>query len=279
MIRMSQISCTGPLIVVAALVVPTAVRAASTAPAIYAAVVNTSTNHITIAGKDFSPSGLPPTVFFATTSLTLASFTNNSLVASMPSGFSAGSYSLIVVNSNSQVATFSVIIGAVGPTGLQGATGPAGPQGATGPQGPTGPQGSQGPPGIQGSAGPQGVQGPPGPLPHAYSTGCISCQSLGGDLRTMLSLPLPSGSYVIMSKIAFPDGTGGENITCQVTQQSTSAVLDQTPAQTASQYTLVTNLATVELNSADTILLQCQSSGGPASSNGQIIATQVGGLN
>jgi hypothetical protein len=89
----------------------------------------------------------------------LVSFANQKLVATLPTGFSAGSYSLVVVNTNSQVAAFSVTLGAVGPTGPQGpsgAMGPAGPQGATGATGPRGPQGAQGPQGVQGPAGPPG---------------------------------------------------------------------------------------------------------------------------
>jgi len=158
MIRSPQLSCTRLLVYLAPVVLAvisttTGARAASTAPAIYAAVVNTSSNHITIAGTNLSPARLAPKVVFATTTLTLVSFTNQKLVATLPIGFSAGSYSLVVVNSNSQVATFSVTLGAVGPTGPQG---PAGATGATGTTGATGATGSQGP------AGPQGVPGTPG---------------------------------------------------------------------------------------------------------------------
>jgi hypothetical protein len=81
-------------------------------------------------------------VVFASTTLALTKFTNHTAVAQLPTGFAPGSYSLTVTNSNSQKATLSVTLGAVGPTGPQG---PMGPQGATGPQGPAGPTGPQGP--------------------------------------------------------------------------------------------------------------------------------------
>jgi IPT/TIG domain len=103
---------------------------------IYSTVVKTSASEITITGANFSPSGLAPKVVFATTTLALVSFTSHSAVAKLPTGFAAGSYSLIVTNSNSQGGTFSVTLGAVGPVGPQG---PGGPQGATGPQGAAGP--------------------------------------------------------------------------------------------------------------------------------------------
>lgn len=130
--------------------------AASTAPAIYSAVVNTSNNHITIAitGNNFSLSGLAPTVVFARTALALVSFTNQKLVATLPAGLSAGSYSLTVTNSVPQTGAFSVTIGALGPAGPQGPIGPAGPKG---PAGPAGAPGTAEPRGQQRSVGAPGT--------------------------------------------------------------------------------------------------------------------------
>jgi len=95
---------------------------ASTASAIYSAVLNASDNQVTIAGDNFSPSGLAPTVVFGRAALALVSFTNRKLVATPPAGLSAGSYSLTVTNSVPQSGAFSVSIGALGPAG------PADPQ-------------------------------------------------------------------------------------------------------------------------------------------------------
>src|ERR1022692_3567045 len=120
--------------IAALMLVSMAANAASIA--IYSTGVNTTTNRITINGANFSPSGLAPTVVFATTTLALLSFTNHSAVAQLPSGFGAGSYSLKVTNSVPQTATFSVTLGAVGPAGPQGQQGNPGP---AGPQGPAGP--------------------------------------------------------------------------------------------------------------------------------------------
>jgi YVTN family beta-propeller protein len=159
--------------IAALMLVSMAANAASIA--IYSTGVNTTTNRITINGANFSPSGLAPTVVFATTTLALLSFTNHSAVAQLPSGFGAGSYSLKVTNSVPQTATFSVTLGAVGPAGpqgpagAQGATGPQGAVGPIGPAGPEGPQGPQGPQGQQGNPGPAGPQGPAGPNTQAIA--------------------------------------------------------------------------------------------------------------
>jgi hypothetical protein len=140
-------SCIRPLVCLGMAVIA---GGASTAPAIYSTVVNTSNNRITVNGANFSPSGLAPTVVFATTTLALVSFTNHNVVAKLPAGLAAGSYSLDVTNSDKETATIGVTLGEVGPVGPQG---PAGPAGVPGPAGPTG---------AQGPAGPQGIQGVPG---------------------------------------------------------------------------------------------------------------------
>jgi hypothetical protein len=90
---------------------------AATSVAIYSTAVNSQKSQLTIEGTNFSPSGLAPTVVFAHTPLALASFTNEKVVAQLPTGFSAGTYSLTVTNSSSQSAAFSVTLGAIGPTG------------------------------------------------------------------------------------------------------------------------------------------------------------------
>jgi hypothetical protein len=118
------------------------------APVVYSTVVNTSNNEIAISGNNFSPTGLAPKVIFAHTAVSVVSFTNRTIAAQLPTGYAAGSYSLIVTNSNSQSGAFTVTLGAVGPVGPQGPQGVAGPTGPAGPQGLQGPTGPQGPPGI-----------------------------------------------------------------------------------------------------------------------------------
>jgi len=192
MFRALQSLCTQLLISLVALVITTEVSAASTAPVIYSAVVNTSTKSVTITGNNFSRSGHAPKVVLATTTLTLVSFTNQKLVATLPAGIPAGSYSLIVESSNTQAATFSVTLGALGPTG------PQGPAGATGAPGATGAQGMQG---VQGVQGPQGVPGTPG-SGTIFNGYCIQGSTIapangvfsGVGLLVGIGSPLPTNS-------------------------------------------------------------------------------------
>jgi hypothetical protein len=78
-------------------------------------------------------------------------------------------------------------------TGPQGPQGPVGAQGATGPQGATGAQGEPGP------AGPQGMQGEPGGLSEVYAA-AGSASVDGANYRTITSLDLPAGSYLVSGK-------------------------------------------------------------------------------
>src|SRR5204863_2395470 len=59
---------------------------AATAPKIFSTVVNYSNGQLHINGQNFSPSGLAPTVYFATTQLVLVSFSNKAIIATMPTG-------------------------------------------------------------------------------------------------------------------------------------------------------------------------------------------------
>jgi len=189
------------------------------AVAIYSASLNTTNNRITITGANFSPSGLAPAVALGNTTLALVSFTNHRTVAQSPTGFAAGSYSLTLTNSNSQTGTFSVTLGAVGPTGPQGpagpqgSTGPAGPQGATGPTGARGPRGTPGAPGapsilagycvLSGAVaqGTVGVFNGLAALGNLGGTGCFNGLNPAsppqpGGVNLTLGLPMPSGGVL-----------------------------------------------------------------------------------
>ena len=85
---------------------------ADDAPAISSAVVDYETRQVSITGSNFSPAGLPPTLTFASSPLTLVSFTNQSAAASLPADFSPGSYLLAVTNSDNQTGTFSITVNA-----------------------------------------------------------------------------------------------------------------------------------------------------------------------
>ena len=102
---------------------------------------NVSPNQITVSGSGFDPKGVAPTVSFNNVTLTVLTFSDTQIVASLPAGTTAGSYRLRITNSQGNFYEFDVTYGAAGPQG------PIGPQGPTGPQGPAGPTGPQGPQG------------------------------------------------------------------------------------------------------------------------------------
>lgn len=132
---------------------------ASVAPNIVNTTVNSAVTQLTINGTGFSPTNLPPTVVLGTATLSLVSFSDTQIVATLPVNEPSGSYDLSVTNSDgsAKTDTFGVTIGAVGPVGPQGIQGLIGPQGVAGPQGPTGPTGFTGPQGPQGVPGPVAV--------------------------------------------------------------------------------------------------------------------------
>lgn len=259
----------------------------ATAPIIFSAVVNTTNNRITINGANFSPSGLAPTVVFATTTLTVLSFTNHSAVARLPAGFAAGSYSLTITNSVPQTGTFGVTLGAVGPTGPQGPTGPAGAQGPAGPAGSAGAAGPQGAPGPQGAQGPTGPQGPPGPAgpSHAYSSSCVNCNvPMTSYSTTLASLNLPGGSYTIAARtdiqVTNNPGSDGVQIACQVAGDSTFAVFF--PGSYSNPWGSLVNLSTVTFTDPGTLQLVCSGNNYGANVTAityQLVATLVGGIN
>ncbi len=129
-------------------------------PIITSTLVNApSAGRITINGSSFGTT--QPVVKLVTTTLAVqAGFTNTQIVATLPSGLSAGGYLLTVTNtSNNLIGIFIVTIGTTGATGPQGPAGPQGSQGPAGPTGATGPTGASGPAGVNGSQGPRGDRG------------------------------------------------------------------------------------------------------------------------
>ncbi len=131
---------------VVAVVLLTSLFAAGSTPVVLSAIVNygVTPNQITINGSGFSPKGITPQVVLNNGSLNpLVSFTDSVIVANLVRNQPAGTYTLIITNSQGNFYQMSVTIGAVGPQGPIGRS--PGPQGPQGPQGPEGPQGPPGP--------------------------------------------------------------------------------------------------------------------------------------
>ncbi len=116
----------------------------TTKPVIVSAVANFQANQITISGTGLN-TGKPKLILDGQL-VTVVSYSGTTIVATLPTGISAGSF-LLQLSEGTYVVNFDATIGAVGPTGPMGPQGPQGPQGVTGPQGPQGLQGPQGPPG------------------------------------------------------------------------------------------------------------------------------------
>src|SRR5579863_7969548 len=126
------------------LLAPLFAVAASTVPVVQSGTINYLTNVLTLSGSNFEPGKTAPTVLFNGTALTLASFSNTQVVATLPAGLAPGTFNLNLTNSSGNSIVFDMTYGAIGPQGPAGPAGPAGSQGPTGPIGATGPQGPRG---------------------------------------------------------------------------------------------------------------------------------------
>jgi len=131
-------------------------------PVVDNGTINYSTNQITLVGTGFEPAKTKPTVQFNGAALTVASFSNTQIVATLPKGLAAGTFDLTVTNSQGNSVDFNLTYGATGPQGPAGPAGAAGPQGAVGPAGAMGATGATGPRGLTGAPGAPGPAGASG---------------------------------------------------------------------------------------------------------------------
>lgn len=141
------------------LLLPLLAVAASSVPVVNSGTINYVTNQITLTGTAFEPAKTGPTVLFNGASLTVNSFSNTQIVATLPAGTLAGTFNLTVTNSAGNSSVFDLTYGATGPQGPAGPTGPTGVQGPTGLTGATGVTGPQGPKGLTGAPGAPGPTG------------------------------------------------------------------------------------------------------------------------
>jgi len=123
--------------------------AAFAAPVLNRTTIDYGLNQITISGSSLQPRSTPPLVLFNGAALTLVSFSQTQIVATLPVNLQPGSYKLRVTNSQG-IAELDVTYGAAGPQGIPGMPGPAGTAGQPGISivGPPGPQGATGPAGA-----------------------------------------------------------------------------------------------------------------------------------
>jgi hypothetical protein len=139
--------------------------------------------NLTINGTGFnSVKSLKIYLSGVATSLPIVTHSDKILIALLPAGVKAGSYSIVLTGSKGkkddgkdeeQDDEFFVTLGAAG------ATGPAGPAGPPGGIGPAGPAGATGPVGAAGASGPPGPVGGPGP---AGANGTIGATGATGPI-------------------------------------------------------------------------------------------------
>ena len=120
---------------------------AATTPLVDSGTINYTTNQITLTGTGFEPAKAKPTVSFNGIALTVSTFSNTQIVATLPAAMVPGTFDLTVTNSQGNTVDFNMTYGAAGPQG------PAGPAGATGATGPRGAAGAAGAPGAAGTNG------------------------------------------------------------------------------------------------------------------------------
>lgn len=159
--------------------------------------INYTNHHLTLNGSGFEPVSTAPSVQFNGVAITLDSFNNTSVVATLPSSTSAGTFTVTVKNSQGNSASFDLTYGTDGP---QGPAGPAGAKGATGVTGVTGPAGPTGPTGPQGPAGAKG-----GVLYAAYNSQPNNLTlPLNADFELIIAIFLPNpGTYFIQGQQSF----------------------------------------------------------------------------
>jgi hypothetical protein len=130
--------------------------AVAATPVVNSGTINYSTNQILLTGTGFEPNKTKPTVAFNGAALTVLTFSNTQVTATLPSGLTPGTFDLTLTNSQGNSVDFNMTYGA---TGSQGPAGPAGPTGAQGPPGVAGATGATGPRGLTGAPGAPGQQG------------------------------------------------------------------------------------------------------------------------
>jgi hypothetical protein len=148
------------------------------------AVVDTAAERITFSGDNFATWRRRTSVYLGFTQLAVISSSDDQVVAQLPAGLAAGTYTFSVANGVDHDSIDVAIggVGAVGPQGPEGPQGPQGLQGFTGAQGPAGATGATGADGAIGPVGPVGPVGPAGPAGPAGADGAVGPQGPQGQV-------------------------------------------------------------------------------------------------
>jgi hypothetical protein len=147
------------------------------------------------------------------------------------------------------------------------------------------PRGAKGDGGPQGPAGGQGPQGPPGPSNVVYrtKTGAVFLQQTND--ATILTLPLPAGSWLITGQVLAVDFDAGSAIVrCGITAGGTAFPSTAVSAGAANPGAPITPTAAATLNASGEAVLRCHYEGGGAPSTNKylesirLFAIRTGGV-
>lgn len=213
------------LLLAAVLLATSPLLAQSSIPIIDSATIRysfptASTNQITISGEFFKPKDKAPTATLDGATLTVTSSSDTTIVARFSRSLAPGSYLLAVTNHPySNVQTFTVTNGAVGPQGLPGTNGSNGTNGTSGTSGTNGINGSNGTNGTNGTNGANGTNGT-----NATVTTAAICGALYPNTpAATCAAALVSAKIVFLTAGLFTGnlgGTLGGNAICQTAAEN-----------------------------------------------------------
>jgi hypothetical protein len=156
--------------------------------------------------------------------------------------------------------------GAPGPAnGPKGDTGAAGTDGTNGVNGTNGVDGQPGPPGLKGDQGDKGDKGDTGASAPTFSaTPSNGISFLSNDTpQTLANLPdrIPAGAALVGFSLQITPDFFASNVTCELVNSSTSAVIDPGSPQTVSPGTptLFSNTLVTTLPIASSLRVDCLS--------------------
>ena len=172
--------------------------------------INYGTNQVTINGSSFEPVKKAPSVIMNGATLTIASYTNSQIIATLPNNTAAGNYGIVVTNAIGELFPFVITYGAVGPQGPQGPAGPqgvgvAGPQGVPGPAGPTGPEGP---------AGSSGATAVFSDFASLSNGGTLDPINDNGELMADVTLTKPGTYFISGSEVFLNPDSDQDGATC-----------------------------------------------------------------
>lgn len=164
--------------------------------------------------------------------------------------------------------------GATGATGAPGSNGAAGANGAAGVNGANGPNGANGANGIDGVDGTDGIDGTIKPLSATTETVVLPTAT---PPTTVVTLPVPAGSYVVFAKTQLFQSGAGDTVECVL--RSGATPIDQASMKTLPALASIpaSLQAVVTTTSPSSFSLDCDlmTANGTASSN-SLIAIPTG---